>query len=107
MKKLLEKLKTRWELNSYRQVVLILLIFSFSGMSVLFVRKAVFYWLGINAATPLWEEVLAWLLVVVPSYQLLFMGYGALFGQFDFVWRFEKRSLQRLRQALGKLNSML
>lgn len=107
MKKIFEKLKERWGLNSYRQVVLILFIFSISGMSVLFVRKAVFHWLGFTDTTPFWEEAAAWLLIVVPSYQLLFLSYGTLLGQFKFVWRFEKKSLQRIRDALGKLNSML
>lgn len=107
MKKIFEKLKERWELNSYRQVVLVLFIFSISGISVLFVRKAIFYRLGFTDTTPFWEEAAAWLLIVVPSYQLLFLSYGTLLGQFKFVWRFEKKSLQRIRNALGRLSSML
>lgn len=107
MNKMFEKLKERWGLSSYRQLAIVLFIFSISGMSVLVVRKAAFNWLGFTASTPFWEEALAWLLVVVPSYQLLFLAYGALLGQFDFVWQFEKKSLQRLRNVWGKLSSML
>lgn len=106
MKTIIEKLMERWDLNSYTQVAIVLFIFSISGMSVLVVRKAAFNWLGFTASTPFWEEAIVWFLVVVPSYQLLFLSYGALLGQFDFVWRFEKKSLKRIRNALEKLSSL-
>ncbi|WP_440998566.1 DUF6787 family protein [Fodinibius sp. SL11] len=104
MKTLLKKLKERWKINSNRQLLLILVIFSISGMSVLYVRKAAFAWLGFTNQTPFWEEAVVWLLVVVPSYQLLFLIYGTLLGQFEFAWQFVKKNINRLKQLAKKVN---
>jgi hypothetical protein len=104
MNKLFEKLKERWEVDHFWQVLLIFFIFSISGMSVLYVRKLAFYLLGFDAQTPLWKEATTWLLVVVPSYQALFLLYGTLLGQFEFVWRFEKKNFRRLKKLACKLN---
>lgn len=58
----------------------------------------VFGWIGIGPETPFWLELIAWLLVVFPSYQLLFLFFGFVMGQFEFVWNFEKKSLSRLKR---------
>ncbi|MDX1586896.1 MAG: DUF6787 family protein [Balneolaceae bacterium] len=97
MTKLFEKLKERWGLDSFWHVMLILFIFSITGMTTLYVRQFFFDMLGISTDTAAVIKVLAWLLVVFPSYQALFLIYGFILGQFDFVWRFEKKSLNRIK----------
>jgi hypothetical protein len=97
MTKIFEKLKERWGLNSFWHVVLILFIFSITGMTTLYVRQFFFDLMGISSDTATVVKVLAWLLVVFPSYQALFLMYGFVLGQFDFVWRFEKKSLARIK----------
>jgi len=97
MGKLLEKMKERWGVDSLGGVLLILFIFSITGMTALYVRELVFGWLGFNEETPFWLELVAWILVVFPSYQLLFLLYGFVLGQFEFVWNFEKKSLRRIK----------
>lgn len=97
MTKLFEKLKERWGLKSFWHVVLILFIFSITGITTLYVREFLFGVLGITSETSTIIRVMAWLLVVFPSYQALFLMYGFVLGQFEFVWRFEKKSLARIR----------
>ena len=97
MTKLFEKLKERWGLKSFWHVVLILFIFSITGITTLYVREFLFGVLGITPETGTMIRVGAWLLVVFPSYQALFLMYGFILGQFEFVWRFEKKSLARIR----------
>ncbi|WP_212747631.1 DUF6787 family protein [Fodinibius saliphilus] len=97
MGELIEKMKKRWGVETLGGVLLILFIFSITGMTALYVRKFVFGWLGFDAETPLWIELIAWVLVVFPSYQILFLIYGFLLGQFEFVWNFEKKSLHRIK----------
>lgn len=52
MNKFIEKLMQRWGVESYGGLLLILFIFSITGMSALYVRKLVFGWLGVGAETP-------------------------------------------------------
>jgi len=97
MEKIINKLKERWGVETIWQIVVILFLFSITGMSALYVRQFFFGLFGFNAHTPLWEEVVLWIVTVVPSYQILLLLYGFLLGQFDFVWRFEKKSARRLK----------
>ena len=97
MTKIFEKLRKRWGLNSFWHVVLILFIFSITGMTTLYVRQFFFDLMGISSETGTFIKVMAWLLVVFPSYQALFLMYGFVLGQFEFVWRFEKKSLSRIK----------
>lgn len=103
MGEMIEKMKKRWGVESLGGLLLILFIFSITGITSLYVRKLVFGWLGIGQSTPLWIELIAWIIVVFPAYQLLFLLYGFMLGQFEFVWNFEKKSLHRIKSLfLGK-----
>ncbi|MTI88397.1 MAG: prolipoprotein diacylglyceryl transferase [Balneolaceae bacterium] len=96
---IIEKLKKRWNVDSLWQILTILFIFTISGMSVLYVRKFAFSVLGFTDTTPIWEKTIVWILVVFPSYQVLFLFYGFIFGQFDFAWEFEKNSMRRIKRV--------
>lgn len=90
------RLQSKWELTSVRQVLLVLLVFSLTGSTVVFLRKTLFGWLGFDEATTWWVKTIAYILFVFPAYQLLLLGYGALLGQFRFFWSKEKKLLQRM-----------
>lgn len=98
MKKVVDKLKKRWNVESLGGVVLILIIFALTGMTALYVRQFTFGWLGLNDQTPLWLEVIAWVAIIFPAYQILFLIYGFVLGQFEFVWNFEKKSFYRIKK---------
>jgi len=97
MGEFIEKMKERWGVQTLGSVLLILFIFSITGISVLYVRSVAFSLLGIDGETPLWIEVVAWVIIVFPAYQLLLLFYGFILGQFEFVWNFEKKSLLRIK----------
>lgn len=101
MRKLYEKLKERWGVESPWQVLVILFIFSITGMTALYVRKLFFALFGFDAQTPMWEKVVVWIVTVIPSYQILFLAYGFLLGQFEFVWEFEKNSVRRIKNLFS------
>src|SRR6056297_1965073 len=94
---MLEKLKRKWNIKSNVQLVLIFLAFAFTGSAVLIVRKAVFGCIGITPDTSLWIKVPMYILIIFPSYQVLFLIIGSLFGQFRFAWEFEKKVFARFR----------
>jgi hypothetical protein len=102
MRKIVVKLKERWDVETIGGILLILFIFSITGMTALYVRKVAFYWLGFNSHTPLWIEIVAWIVFVVPSYQVLFLLYGFLLGKFEFVWNFEKKNFNRLKKLFSE-----
>lgn len=101
MNRLIDKLKKRWEVETLWQVVVILFIFSITGITTLYVKKALFGWMGIGEATPFWLRTLAWLFTVLPAYQVLFLFYGFILGQFRFVWKFEKESYYKIKRLLA------
>lgn len=93
----IEKLKKRWGVESYAQVALILFIFAVTGFTTLYAKELLYGILGISEQTSTWLKLGVWLGLVLPGYQLIFLFYGFLFGQFDFVWRFEKKSFNRIK----------
>lgn len=96
-----QKLQQRWQLKSSWQVLLVLLTFSCTGFSVLFLKEPLYALAGITEATPLWLRSLYYCLTVLPVYQVLLLAWGFLFGQFRFFWNFEKQLFQRIVKLFG------
>lgn len=87
----LEKLKHKWGLKNLFQVILILIVFSLTGMTVVLIRPIIFSWFGFTEQTPFWLKTITYILLVFPMYQILILVYGTLFGQFAFFWEKEKK----------------
>lgn len=102
MEELIDKMKERWGVETFGGFLLILFIFAITGLTTLYLRELTFGWIGITEKTPLWVEILAWIVVVFPLYQVLFLVYGFVLGQFEFVWNFEKKSLHRIKNLFLK-----
>ena len=96
----LERLRDRWGLTSPGQVVVILIVFSVTGMSVVFLRKSFFALLGFDAQTPIWLKSVSYVLFIFPAYQVLILVFGFIFGQFAFFWDKEKRMLQAVKRLI-------
>lgn len=99
----MEKLKARWGISSTWQIIIILLVFSITGSSSLFVGKPVLHLFGLDRANFASEFFFGGLLyytlrilVIFPIYQVLLVLIGWLFGQFRFFWNFEKAMLGRM-----------
>lgn len=101
-KNFIEKLKIKWGLESVFQVIIILLVFSITGSTVVYLRKFLFGVLGFDESTALWLKTVTYILFVFPAYQLLILGYGALFGQFDFFWKKEKKLFHTIKRLFSK-----
>ena len=92
---MISKLKTRWGVKNNFEFIMILLAFSAAGSSVTFVRKPLFSLLGVTSETSYWIIVPLYIVVFIPTYQILLLGYGTIVGQFKFFWNFEKKMLRR------------
>ncbi|MGW8121750.1 DUF6787 family protein [Roseivirga echinicomitans] len=97
----LEKMKERWNLNSLIQVILVLLVFSLTGMSVVFLKPFVFQLFGIESLKGI-KGVLLYLILIPPLYQILLLVYGTLLGQFAFFWKWEKKTFNSIAKLFRK-----
>ena len=88
MRKFWEKLKKRWNIESDWQVAIILLAFTLTGFSTLYVHKLVDQMLGIDESSPFIYKVLVFIVIVLPVYNILLIIYGSLLGQYKFFKNF-------------------
>jgi len=99
----IDKLKQRWQVQSLWQVMLILLTFTLTGSTVVYLRKALFSVLDYNDQTPFWIKAITYLVFIFPAYQILILIYGSILGQFRFFWEKEKRLMNFIKHKLLKL----
>ena len=84
---MIEKLKQRWGVRTTGEVIVILVVFSLAGTSILYVKKPLLRMLHIPPETTLWIKIP----LIILLYQVLLLCWGAVFGHFSFFWEKEKR----------------
>ncbi len=89
----------KWGVQTHWEFFIICLTFSLAGMIIVFERKPLFHFLGIDH-TPLWFKILIYIPLVCPIYQMNLLIFGFLFGQFPFFWEKEKKLGRFLLQSL-------
>ena len=99
----IEKLQTRWHVQSAGQVIIILIVFACTGFTILFIKPVITGWL-FSSGQSTWFSILYWVLIL-PVYNLFLLFYGFIFGQFHFFWEFEKRFFRRLIPKKKNRNS--
>ena len=97
-----ERLQERWGLDSIFQVVMVLVVFALTGMSVLVIKEPLFQILGIDNETGGAWKTFIYLLAVLPIYQILLLFYALLLGQFRFFWEYEKKSMKRMAKLFRR-----
>ncbi len=75
--------------------MVIIVVFSLSGSAALFARRAIFNFMGIHEHTAFGIKALAYVGTIVPSYFVILLVTGTIFGQFKFFWAFEKQMIRR------------
>jgi hypothetical protein len=87
----IEKLKNRWNVKSGVQVLLILIVFTCTGSTIVVLKHLI----GISNDSSSSHRVLFYL-AVLPIYNIMLLAYGFLFGQFNFFLDFEKKFFKRI-----------
>ena len=93
----MNKLKARWGITSNFQILIILVVFSITGSTSLYVSRPVIKFLGITKENL--HPILYWILFVLVSliaYQFLLIFFGWLFGQYNFFFGIVKKFLKRI-----------
>lgn len=93
-----ERFKKKWKIETNLQLIIILAVFSVTGSAALVVRKFVFHLIGIQPDTSLFIKIPLYVIVLIPSYQVLLLVIGSLVGQFRFFYSFQKKSLSFLKR---------
>jgi ferrochelatase len=96
--------KGKWNITSNLQFITIIIVFSVTGSAALVVRKFVFHVIGIQPDTSLFIKIPLYIIVLIPSYQILLLIIGAIFGQFSFFFAFQKKTLLALKWRNRKKN---
>jgi len=92
----IEKLKQRWGINSNWQVIIILIVFTITGSTSVFIAKPVIEFLGITKDLGGFIYWFLRILVIFPLYQILLISFGWIFGQYKFFWNFVRKFLSRM-----------
>ncbi len=98
----MEKLKQRWGIDSNFAIIMILIVFSVTGSTSVYLAKPLLNAIGLvreSFSEAWWGTFIYYtlrILIIFPIYQVLLVIFGWLFGQFKFFWNFEKKMLSRL-----------
>ena len=95
MARWIDRLKEKWKLKNAFQVIVVLLVFSCTGFTVLFIKQPVLALIA-PPEERTWLFSAIYYLLILPIYNVILLFYGFIFGQFDFFWDFEKRMLNRI-----------
>ncbi|MBI2968958.1 MAG: hypothetical protein HYY40_14245 [Bacteroidetes bacterium] len=99
---LFTRLKTKWGITSNLQIIIILLVFSLAGMSILKVQLFLLNLMGItHEKSPVLNTVMHIILIPV-VYQVVLLAWALVFGQFGFFWDREKKIGQRLMKLFKR-----
>ena len=91
----IHRLKEKWKLKNAFQVIIVLLVFTCTGLTVLLIKEPIL----LLVAPPeerTWLFSAVYYLLIFPIYNVVLLFYGFIFGQFHFFWDFEKRMLNRI-----------
>ncbi len=99
----LQRLQTKWKLDSLLQVVLVLVVFACTGFTILFIKNPILNFFEVEKGGFL--NTFLYLLLVLPLYQIFLLIYGFIFGQFRFFWEKEKQIFRRIAGLFSKKNN--
>ncbi|MCF8320575.1 MAG: diacylglyceryl transferase [Flavobacterium sp.] len=93
----MKKLKERWGITTIYQLLLIIIVFAINGSLSARISNYLLTFIGINDYNTHWFiYYLILLVLVLPIYPFLLMGFGYLFGQSKFFFPFGKRMLSKI-----------
>lgn len=90
----IKKMQDKWELKSLWQVVIVLIVFSLTGFTVLFIKGPILDLISGGAEREWWMTVIYFALIL-PIYNIILLCYGFILGQFSFFWKYELKMLRR------------
>lgn len=92
-----KKLESKWPVGHKWEMIAIFIVFAITGSLSAKLAGPLVEWVGLGRdAVNGFVFWTARILLIFPIYQILLVGIGWLFGQFQFFWNFEKKMLKRM-----------
>ena len=92
-------LKKIFKTNSVYQLIIVFLVFAISGSLSVYVSEPVLNLLNYKEyVSNKIIQIFLRLLIIFPIYQIILLGVGAIFGEFQYFWDFEKRFWKRFKK---------
>ena len=92
-----KKLENRWGVDYKWEMIAIFIVFAITGSISAKLAAPITHAIGMDQETTTpWLYWPVRILIILPIYQVLLVGFGWLFGQFSFFWGFEKKMLKRM-----------
>lgn len=91
----IDRLQHKWNLKNAWQVVVVLIVFACTGLTIMYIKKPIQAWLAVSDDYATLFTVMYYVFIL-PIYNIVLLIYGFLFGQFSFFWSFEKRMWNRM-----------
>ncbi|MCK9480873.1 MAG: prolipoprotein diacylglyceryl transferase [Bacteroidia bacterium] len=92
-----EKLQQRWKVDTLWDVIAILIVFTLTGFSVVYLKHL----FGIGAISPMYYRIAFYILILF-LYQIVLLFWGFIFGKFRFFLEFEKKMFRRIFKMFKK-----
>lgn len=93
---MIEKLKNRWGVHSNLSLILILVVFSVTGLTAVYIKDLIFQLIGIDSETPFYLRFILYIFILFPAYQVFLYIYAAILGQLSFFKKIQQRTFQRI-----------
>jgi hypothetical protein len=94
---MLEKLKNRWNLKSGWQVVLVLIVFTCTGFTVMLLKDPILSLIAAKEERS-WVFTTVYYILIFPVYFVILLFYGFIFGQSKFFMGFVKKTFSRFKK---------
>lgn len=90
-----QRMQHKWGISG-TQFWVIFIVFGLTGTTTAIITSYITQWKGFTAETFWLWKILLRIVILVFGYQIILLGFGALLGQWDFFWKYEKKLLQKL-----------
>jgi hypothetical protein len=75
-----------------------MIVFACTGFTVLLIKRPIVAFFSEDGEQNIWFSV-AYYILILPTYNVILLFYGFVFGQFKFFWAYEKKMISRFRRT--------
>lgn len=102
MSNIFEKFKEKWKIKNNRHLAVILIVFSLTGFSTLFLEELIVGAIGLPSPHSWWLRVVIFIFLSLPLYNIILLFWAFVLGEFRFFVGFIKQFFGTLFSFLRK-----